>query len=506
MALLPKFSNRGGVGISRLSDSVEKIIQEEIKLAQNSDGRLIKHHLAQKITLRIKSLSVAEPAAGLSIPGASTITRRINGEISAFELCLRNEGRDRARANFRQNGSRISAEQPLEIVEIDDIDTGVFLINGYTGLPVGRGYLTNGIDQATDVPMGMSLGHEYRSIDSAMNCVLDALAPKDESLSEFANLPHSWIGYGTAGVNVMDNALYNHATAVERVQLNLRQKPAWSRPYEPTDKSGIEHYNHIIKNTFCCRLPGWHGDKRDGEGSKNGMAAAVMTEEDLRREYVHWVTSEYLNSPGIYGLTPRQRWERQFSDHHPIVRWSRQQIALMRMNTHLLTFRDSGGILRLGLRYQSDELGDARRFAGKKAKIEVFTDRKDLSYILFKHPGSGVLLKAPCIEDERYIKGMTERQQQLVRKQARDMGYNNPSIAHCVEARESLRVRTEQMSKSSKLRTRQRAYLNSIPPMPEEAIAKSTSNPKVKEILMSDLEWNILQLDQIQLDDEADLI
>ena len=173
----------------------------------------------------------------------------------------------------------------------------------------------------------------------------------------------------------------------------------------------------------------------------------------------------------------------------------------MRMREQELQFRDSGGLLRLGLRYQSDSLVDLRKFLGKNARVHTFSDRKDLSYLLVKHPGTGVLVKANCIEDERYVNGMTERLQQLVLRQAREMGYKNPALPQCVAAREALATRTEQMRHSTKLRVRQRGYMDTPPAMSEGDVAvPGKFEKKPKMVLCSDLEWSVEQLDLIELD------
>lgn len=504
--LIPSFELRGGKGKSRLAPEVETIIDEEIRRVCDEPGRIIKQHVIDAVQTRVLEESKASPDLFTQTPGASTISRRISVAIPEYELFKRRNGTDAANDRYRQNGVRFTAERPLEVSETDDIDAGVFLLDLKTGLPCGRAFITSSIDQFDGVPLGMDLSFLHRSTESAINCVLNGLAPKDINLPEYSGQPHPWIGYGTAGLNIMDNATYNHASEAERVQLNLRQSFGWSRPDRPTDKSSIEHYNHMVKNGFCARLDGWSGDEDNPNGSRHGMEGAIYDIVSFKRQYVSWVTGEYLNKPGDDGLTPKQRREPFFRHHKPMVRWTREQIEFMYLRPEVLTFRASGGLLSLQLRYQSDELQALQKQLGFDASVLAFTNRKNLDFLIVKHPHSGALLRVPCIEDRRYVEGMTERQQQLVLKKAYELGMKNPDMKQCVFSRRALAAETERLRHDKRLRRRHKGVQNATPDMPAELVREmndsrpTTSNTVTqKEVYITDLEFAMNSLDEIDV-------
>jgi hypothetical protein len=503
---LPNYARRGGRGQSRLDPRAEKIVSDFIETRKaDKDSVFVTKHLIEKIRNHIDEKNRTTPDALIPVPASSTILRRVRKSISAYSICKINNGADYANRLFRQNGARVDAERPLEVIEIDDVDSKVFLIDDQTSLPCGRAFLTNAIDQHTLVPLGMSVGHEPRNVQSAVECFLDGLLPKDRSRQEFEGTSHPWVGYGFPGVCILDNALYNHAARTRKVMQDLSMIGGWSRPRQPTDKACIEHFNDIIKSDFCPMLRGWTGAEDDEDGIKRGMTGAILTSTAFRRQYTHWIVGVYLNSPGIDGRTPAHRWARFYSDHRPVVQWSREQIALLRMVPQKLRFRASGGVFTMGLRYQSDQFAELERSIGKKGRASVLFDLNDVSYLLAEHPHTRALIRVPCIEDERYTRNVTWRQQALICKAARDGGKTNPSMSDLVAAREALVEMTQQGRRSPQLRRRKaslRNYVEPMEPTPGETVTQETKS-RAKEVKMTDLEYNVQQLDAIELDEEC---
>lgn len=460
LAVLPRFSARGGRGIHRINKVTERVTTEVIEEVKAQNGKIVVKEILVDINTRISQLNLVSPEAPAPLAAPSTVTRRVKAELSAYEMCKRNQGKAVASREFRANGySRDSATFPLETVAYDDTDTGVFLINQISGLPFGRAHLTSGIDQCTLMIMGFELSHKNRSIESAIGAIADSLLPKDCSKPEFQGMTHEWEGYGTPGTILLDNARYNGSAAIER-QSDLHQLLlAKARPYSPTEKSEIEHFNHHVKDDFCTRIPGWRGEKHDADSIKEGIASAICTEIQFRSMFVKWATGVYSNAPGVDGLTPVQRWSRFYRRHRPAVRWSRDQLALLRLVPMTLKLRASGGLQRLGLRYCNAQLDELRRRIGPNAEVELFVDRQNLSHVIVSNPQNSHLFKVPCSEQPVLFQGITEYQQKLILKLAKQRGAANPSLAALVAAREELRKLTMQLALSKKMRSRKKVEL-----------------------------------------------
>lgn len=505
---IPQYSSRGGRGGTRTDPRAEDVIRAVLDAVKGEIGRFSRNHVHDRIRARIFELNRAAPDMPVPMPGATTIDRRISQTFTKFDIAIRNSTRKSAVKLFRQNSfPRDRAQYPLAVSEYDDIDTGVFLINERLGLPVGRAYLTHGIDQATRVPLGFDLSHRSRSYESAIGAICDSLHPKDPMRTEFQGIADDWIGYGAQGTIVMDNARQNFSTYMRMTADAYRLVLAGARPYGPTEKQTIEYYNHIVKRDFCSSLPGWRGDKNDPESIRHAMSTSCIDEATFRRLYAQWVVGVYLNMPGDDGLTSKQRWMRFYKDHSPAVRWNREEVAFMRLRPTEYRFRASGGIKRLGLVYDSHELSILRMDIGHKANVTVYVDDKDLRQVQVLHPRTKQLIRVSCVQDERYVSGLTSYQQSLILKMAREDKSKNPGLIEMVQARERLMEVVEQSRRSNKLRKRQASErIGEVP-----TTSMKSSDPPIspnqtqpihvkREVLATDLEWSIRSLEQIDLD------
>lgn len=512
--LVPSFSDRGGPGITRIDVRAEAEIKRILDgIKADEKAKIVKTAICDSVRTAINSLNLATPEDLIKVPGDTTIGRRIDIHFPAIEISRRNISTRHASKEYRNHSSpRDVAQYPLVVAEYDDLNTENFLIDDQNLLPFGRAYLTQGVCQNTGVPLGFDLSHEPRSYDSAIGAILDSLLPKDYSRPEFAGCDQPWIGFGIQGLMLVDNASYNLSKSMDSRKEDVKLLLAGARPFGPTEKCTIEHHNAITLTGFCAQQPGYCGSKEDSERSKNGMASAACTVVDYKRNYVKWVTGVLLNQARDDGWTRKQKWQAHFKTHGPAVRWTREQLALFRLRPRLLRFRDSGGILRINLTYDTDELEALRKRLGSNAQAMVHIDRHDLTYIKVTDPFSKKLIHVPCTTSHRYASGITEYQQTLVLKLARERGHKNPTLGQMVQARVDLRELVLQAVASVK--AARRKFAKRVGPMAEfvpdadDAILSTASKkPKKSEFveqIITNLEWDIIRLDEVELELEED--
>jgi hypothetical protein len=501
VSLVPNFSRRGGFGGTRLHPALETIIQEVVAMYALAPKKTILIKEADdSVRARVMKMQATRPELNLQIPAASTISRRMKSAFSAYDFCQRRYGKKRAEREFRDNPIRIHAERALEVVECDDVDLSIFLVSKKTGLPCGRAHLTQSIDQFSAAPLGVSLSHLPRDSNSAISCVVDGLLPK--MIDKYGEFAAEWIPYGFPGIVLMDNAVYNHAKQTVRAQLNMESITAFAKPYTPTEKQTIEHFNHRVKSALIPRLPGWRGEKGDIEAIERGESSAVLLAEHFRETYFAYVTREYLKERGIDGKSPLERWAQNFSLHRPAVHWSREQCAILRMHASTNRFRDSGGLKFDGLRYDNDVLNELRKQLGSNAEVTALRDPDDITYVLVNNPLTNTNFKVMCLENPAYTDGMTIRQQKLVMKMAYDLRRNANSIVGIVEAREALAKLTLQQSQSRKFRARQQAARNELPEFAGAYEVTQSSRPIPGAQVMTELEFTIAQLDLTEVSKE----
>lgn len=504
--LIPMHSMRGGKGKPRIDPRAEMLLGQILTKTREQRGPIVKQTIIDELRVSIRSANLALPGDEIEQPGASTISRRVDQQFTRYDICVRNSGRNKADRLYRNNAlCRDTAEFPLLISEYDDTDCGVFLIDPRTQLPHGRAYLTIGVCQNSHVPLGFDLGHQPRSYDSAMGAIADSLLPKDMGQPCFSKSTQPWIGYGVQGTMLMDNAQYNTSNGISHHSGQMKLILAGARPYGPTEKATIEHFNWRLKSDFCTQLPGWRGDKSDPDSVKSGMSHAILTINEFKQLFTQWATDQYLNKPGEDGFTPKQRWSSHFKHHSPAVRWSADQISFLRMRPFFLRFRANGGLETLGLRYWSEQLSILRKEIGAKSEVIAYQDNRDMTFILVEHPRTKSLIRVPCVMDPGYITGLTRHQQTLIKRFARTLKINNSSMSDLVSARLKFQKHVEQLAKSKKLKDRKLSMNAGDLKIHEDTVyvikSESKQSADVREIVMTELEYSLHELEAVELDE-----
>lgn len=505
-SLLPQFHRRGGPGESRIDPTVEQFISSALLAAANpKTGRLSATKVYESVLAQVQGFNHENPKSPKSCPSYPTVGRRFHERFSAYDVVARNYGKVRAEREFRQQGARIRAEQPLDVVQYDDKNTGVFLIDASSGLPWGRSWLTAGVDEKTGAPLGIDLSERPRSTESALMSIIDGIFPKDPSNADLSNCLGKWEWYGHPGLVILDNASYNSTIRTQASVLEFDCELGFARPHHPTDKADIEHFNCRFLLDFLANEPGWAGPKEDREMLERGLGTAVWTLQDFRRRMYRWIVDDYSNKP-LYktGISPREAWRAAFALLPPFLPKRRPTQELMGTVIHELKFRASGGLLRMGLRYQSEELEVLRRQLGKNARVAIRYALRHVDYLYVLDPFTGNYLRVPCIEDPRYLRGITDWQQRLIVRRAYAMKRRSPGFGDMCLAREALATDTATLSQSKKIKMRSEAVIiknSGVSALAtDDAVANKAAknNPKPERVVcVSQLEEMVLELSAI---------
>lgn len=495
---LPKFHLRGGAGGKRLEEEVELIIQKVLRAMEKPESGKIKTSDTRiAIAHAVNALNAGRDAlVHFAIPSAPTVKRRLEEHFSAYGIAVRNHGEDKARRLFRENGARVRADHALNIVEYDDTDTCIYAVDERTGLPWGRCWATFGVDQKTQKVTGCAISEDSRSAISAYRAVIHSLLEKDPNHPDLALCKHPWIAYGNQGLAKFDNATYNASNSLQSALIDLGLQYEFARPRHPTNKSSIEHFNHRLKSEFCSKLPGWSGPKEDREALSYGIGTAIMTRMQVVQMMNRWITDDYSNKLLACGYTPNQLWEQDFALHDPFLPERMPSSELVMTISDTLKFRDSGGLLRLGLRYQSPELAEIRRRIGRRAEVRVRYMEDRLDYLYVENPATKHFLKVPCIEDPRVYMHVTNQQQRLIRKLARDRVGHEPNLDELMDARIALVEDTKALMHSKKMHERKRSLHTATLTKPGEFIEGEQKGNRSETVVLSDLEHVMQQIEE----------
>lgn len=495
-AAFPRYAERGGRGKSRLHPAVQAPLNKIIDAIRDDPRAQIKYAPIEKQLYAELRKEYGNDVVHQIMPSSSSIARRVSDSFDAYEICKRKYGKKVADSRFRQWTPRDRAQLPLEVVEFDDKDTRVFAIDERTGLPAGRIFVTAGIDQATGVLLGSSMSDQPRNTWSALNALANCALPKDLSGPDWRHVRGDVPFGGTMGIALFDNALYNHAAALQAGAIEICNcAVAWATPYRPEEKSVIEDFNGRMDADFLSKLPGYLGPKGSKDRIIEGLNAANVSLSEFKQCFNAWAYDVYCNTPRASGFTPRQRWDEEFCNRSSRFPTNVRNVIFAAMQRTKRRLRPEHVLLD-GLIYQSPRIQLLRRRLGHNVEVEIryHPDRLDQIYVLDPEQLDWFPLSSANPE---YTRDLTFYQHKLIRKKAREDGKHNPSIDVLVQGRNDLARLVTQLRSSKKLK--------------ERRLAKRVDGTKpldvkesVSHVTMTELEAKIAEIDAVELDNDEE--
>jgi hypothetical protein len=474
-ALIPKYHQRGKTAVKvidpetgeisqqpdvRLAPKLAQIVSAAIEEARQDEKRLVRpFEVFRQVKLEVEHVNKNRvDAPALILPSKMTVSRWMQRGFTSHEMAVRSIGKKGADKLFRRTGARIKAERILQISQHDDIDTRVFLIDELTGQPWGTAYMTFCVDEYSRAVLGCKFGFEHRSIESALATLFHGIRRKDMSGPEYNNCKKQWLMHGVPGLALLDNASYNAANAFHLTLMDLGMDYAFAKPHTPTDKSAVEFFNGQFKRKFAASLPGESVQKGDRDASSRGMKTATMTLEELNAKSMDWIVDEYLHERNDSGWSPVELWNEQAETVDLRAPEPKITEFLKHSMVERLSLRDSGGLLRNKLRYQSDEIEELQRRVGPRTSLDVRVNVHSLASIYVRDPQEDRWLHVPCIEDARYVQGLTDAQHKLVMKAARGRKKAPASVEWARKTKDELLDTANRDSYANDLKTRGSGY------------------------------------------------
>lgn len=163
---------------------------------------------------------------------------------------------------------------PGEVLEIDAHQLNVIVVDGRTGLPLGRPWITSAIDRCTRMIVGFHISIEPPSSLTIAACLRNAIAPKNYMLAQRPHIGHEWPCWGVPCLVVVDNALENKAEflleAAEEIGFHIHFAPSRTPEY----KGKIERWHGTLGMNFSDLLPGATGISPQDRGDLNSESLA----------------------------------------------------------------------------------------------------------------------------------------------------------------------------------------------------------------------------------------
>ena len=377
--LIPGRSS-GGRGGQRLAAEVEAVIREVLR----------KHYLTRqrKTTAAVhREVTRVCRTRGLPVPSRGAITRRIAGVDPHAETTAR-EGADAARALESAGGQVPPVLGVLEQVQIDHTVVDLIVVDERHRLPIGRPYVTVGIDVFSRCIVGLVITLEAPSALSVGLCLAHMVTDKRAWL-ERLGVEVSWPMAGKPSELYLDNAAEFKSEALRRGceehGITLRYRPP-----------GRPHYGGIVERVIGTlmemvhELPGTTFSNPAQRGSYDSEARAVLTVAELEKWLALAVASYHGQVHGTTRQTPQARWVAGLEQRAPLMVANETAFVVDFLPVIRRTLTRTGFVID-HVRYFSDAL---KPWIARRDRLDRFVirrDPRDISRIWVLDPDGGVL-------------------------------------------------------------------------------------------------------------------
>lgn len=462
-ALIPRHDRRGSRQprqSDRLLALAEEAVTEAYKLSRHTTMTVIQSILQGKVDQ--ENISRHNGSTLLIMPSLRTLYRLLQ-RVEAYEAFSLRNGTAEAERKFRILKGLVVSKRILERVECDHTVLDLFLIDERTQLPLGRPTLTICIDHYSKMPLGYYVSYQAPSIAAVVGALRHAILPKpaatqhDGTSAKAALAPtHAWTCHGLPQVLVVDNGLEFHAHALQSIGMDLGMAVLFCPKYQPWFKGSVERFLGSISRRFLHTLPGTSFSRWDHRGDYDPLKHAVLTLGDFTQMFEKWLLDDYAQTVHrTTQETPWARWHQGLQNYEPTLPRSRHTLA-QRIGQVSQRKLSREGILLEGIRYSGPELLPLLRSHGPGVEVRIVFDPDDLGEIHVWGPNQTDPITVKALDWE-YAHGLTQLQNQLIRKMVQERGAAQTNVQARQEARLDLIDMMREQMASRKLGDRKRA-------------------------------------------------
>jgi putative transposase len=394
---------------------------------------------------------------GLAPPSIRRLGRWLEGHDQA-KLMARREGQDKAERRHLATPGGLTADSPLDIVQIDHTKADVTVVDPVTRRPLVRPTLTVAIDVNTRMVLGFHLSLEPPSLLAVALCLTHAVMEKSHWLTA-RGISTDWAAQGIPSAIYVDNGAEFHARAFERAcseyQIDLRHRP----PGTPRYGGHIERLIGTMMGAIHL-LPGSHFSNIFERGDLDAEAEAVMTLRELETWLALEITGSYhARVHSALETTPAAAWAARTNEVRVQIPADLRQFLVDFLPSELRVLQRDGLHL-FHIRYWADEL---RWLMGRESrKFTLKYDPRDLSRI-FVLTENGIIEARPADLTRPAVTLWEHRAARRALREAGRRSVDEELIFRTIEAQRDLVDSAERQTKAIRRHQARRAHLAPLP-------------------------------------------
>lgn len=290
-SLADRWESRGRV--RRWKPEVQKVVDEAINTiflnTQKNPGKTVCELVEKHVGELNEDLA---PTEQLRLPSPATLYRYMRC-FEAYDIAVARDGKAAANQKFRSVVGVQKTDRILERVEIDHTPINLLAFCDISLLPIGRPWLTLAIDKHSRMVVGFYIGFHTPSAYSVLQCLKQAILPKDELLRRYPDITTPWPARGIPEVVVCDNGMDLHSSALamtcQEMGIQLQFCPAKTPQY----KGAVERFMRTINHSLIHMLPGTVFSKPVERGDYPAEELAAISFDTLVHLVTKWIVEIY---------------------------------------------------------------------------------------------------------------------------------------------------------------------------------------------------------------------
>jgi putative transposase len=287
--LVDRFEKRG----RRLSWSkvVKDTVDQAIQEVYFNQQLYPKMAVVDLVETKVRQLA-KQSAKQIKLPSKSSIYRYL-GKLEAYTVVARRLGKPEADLRFRSVKGKQVATRLLERWEIDHTPLDILVICEKSFLPLGRPWLTIAIDKYSRMIVGFYVSFREPSAYAVLQCLKQAILPKDEILAAYPDIKAPWPARGIPEAIVCDNGMDLHANALMNFCQELGIQIQFCPAKTPQYKGSVERVFRTLEDGLIHQLPGTVFANIDERGDYPSETKASLTLSNLQHLLIKWIVDIY---------------------------------------------------------------------------------------------------------------------------------------------------------------------------------------------------------------------
>lgn len=441
----------------RKSDPVIRSIFEdaisEVYLTEQKDqGMAVIDAIHRKVKNANRELPAEEH---LKVPSNATVYRWLKDLHQSLVVRAR-LGKEAAEKEFRAALKKLKISRILERIEIDHTPLDLIAIDKATMLPLGRPWVTLAIDRYSRMIVGFYICFHAPSSLSVLQCLRQAMLPKDALLARFPEIKGVWPARGIPEMIACDNGMDLHCDAFEQICLEMGIEILYCPAGIPEMKGAIERMFRTLNTGLIHRLPGTVFSNIDQRGDYPSEELAVIDLDTLTLLITKWIVEVYHRRKhrGI-GMAPLTKWiegEQQRIIEMPAYPQQLDVLVGLPVTRTLWHY----GIEWDCIRYNSPELQLLRARVGGYPMVNFKCYEHDVGYIHVYDDINQEYIKVPAIDSE-YANGLSQHLHHLIREYTKKKYGNEYSDDEIRQSKFEIQAIVGEAVKSKKMAIRKKA-------------------------------------------------